>query len=396
MKEKTITRIIIIILIISQVWAFNIKKVKSMPNVLIVPSSEYPTIQEAINKANPGDTIFVREGSYYENVIVNKSVRIVGERMGNTIVDGQYLGDVIKVQASNTFIINLTIQNSGKTTVFDSGLSLVRVENITIQNCILRNNNIGVLFERANNSIFSNNIVMDNGWGFYLKSGSVFNIFVGNTLLRNGIGILLSSSYNKFYRNNFINSTNYQVQIIGYTSNQWDNGVEGNYWNDYTGVDENGDGIGDTELPIWCDYKPLVEPWSRIRIFNNIVVECDFTVASFQINQTINELRFRITGPSGWVGYFRVIIPKYVLNLSLHQWRVFLENQDITENVYISENNTHTFIYFEGTIAGNTVYVVPEFHSPTILLCALLITALITKRKIKLCSTSNGKRRLVR
>jgi len=45
---------------------------------IIVPD-DYPTIQEAINNANDGDTIYVRNETYYENVIVHKAVSLVGE-----------------------------------------------------------------------------------------------------------------------------------------------------------------------------------------------------------------------------------------------------------------------------------------------------------------------------
>ena len=41
--------------------------------------------------------------------------------------------------------------------------------------------------------------------------------------------------------------------------NQWDNGEEGNYWDDYHGLDLNGDGIGDQPYIILDD--PM--PWGR-------------------------------------------------------------------------------------------------------------------------------------
>ena len=50
--------------------------------------ADFSTIQEAINAASPGDTIFVRNGIYYEIVVVNKTVSLVGESKETTIVNG--------------------------------------------------------------------------------------------------------------------------------------------------------------------------------------------------------------------------------------------------------------------------------------------------------------------
>ena len=55
----------------------------------------YATIQEAINAASEGDTIFVKAGTYYENVIINKKVSLVGEDRGTTIIDGSGNGNVV-------------------------------------------------------------------------------------------------------------------------------------------------------------------------------------------------------------------------------------------------------------------------------------------------------------
>ena len=54
---------------------------------IIVPD-DFSTIQEAINAASDGDIIFVRNGTYYENVVVNKAVSLIGQDSNKTIVDG--------------------------------------------------------------------------------------------------------------------------------------------------------------------------------------------------------------------------------------------------------------------------------------------------------------------
>ena len=47
----------------------------------------YESIQESIDNANEGDTIYIRNGIYYETIVINKSITLIGEGEDKTIID---------------------------------------------------------------------------------------------------------------------------------------------------------------------------------------------------------------------------------------------------------------------------------------------------------------------
>ena len=79
------------------------------------------------------------------------------------------------------------------------------------------------------------------------------SVVTGNLVKKsNGIAILMDTCFqNTAYNNTFIDNGIHQA--FDNRDNSWDNGSWGNYWSDYTGKDENGDGIGDTPRPIYTD-----------------------------------------------------------------------------------------------------------------------------------------------
>ena len=93
--------------------------VLSAPFIMSISASTthhvYPgqSIQEAINSAQHGDTVLVHNGTYIEDVVVNKSISLIGENKENTIVYGSGNGTVIYVFADNVNISRFTIMNSG-------------------------------------------------------------------------------------------------------------------------------------------------------------------------------------------------------------------------------------------------------------------------------------------
>jgi len=282
-----------LILLLISLWSltFNIQPAKTEPTTIIVPY-DYPTIQEAINTASPGDIIYVYNGTYLENVVVNKTVALIGEDSHITTIDGGELETAILITANNVSISGFTIKN-GKFEWPYGGVHLTNASDCNISSIIIMNNWVGVWLEDSSSNNLSNITIADNRYGSWLvrsNNNTLSNIRVVNntkyglwlessssnnlsnlTISNNEFGIQLEEAYNNaIHQNKFINNT-YQTANL-WSTNIWDNGYPsgGNYWSDYTGVDlksgpnqdqSGSDGIGDTPYSIDAnntDRYPLI------------------------------------------------------------------------------------------------------------------------------------------
>jgi parallel beta-helix repeat protein len=265
----------------------------------------YSSLQHVINWANKGDTIFISSGIYQENIVINKSLALVGENKNTTIIDGNETLDVVQINANNTSITNFTIQDSGCGCAGRAGILVEYSHNSsiignTIKNnggygiklwhsggCVVTNNEIanntndGIYSHYSNSSTISGNKIINN----YNQAGIKLIYTNGhnlthNTLINNTYSIyLLRANNNKFYHNNFINNTR-QVSLGDSFGNVWDYGYPsgGNYWSNYNGTDicngryqnkTGSDGIGDTSYIINIGNKdnyPLMGNFSRFSI----------------------------------------------------------------------------------------------------------------------------------
>jgi parallel beta-helix repeat protein len=186
-------------------------------------------------------------------------------------------------------------------TASSQGIALDGSYNRVVGNEITQFGSLGIVMKNADYNIISNNKVTEGNegiklgsggtdcshnsvsgnvvekirlWGILMASGS-YNVFSGNNITDNkwshdGYGVAIGGNhlvaeYNTFYQNNFKNNSKnvgYNWNLEG-AGNNWDNGTLGNYWDDYTGADDNGDGIGDTHYVIDAnniDKYPLMKP----------------------------------------------------------------------------------------------------------------------------------------
>lgn len=329
-------------------------------------SADFATISEAVNAAPSGSTIFVKAGTYKENLVIDKSLKLSAAK--NTVIDGKGRGHVVKITGNNVTFRGFTLTGSGKNlSKEDAGIYVSSNHNLIINNKLIKNtfgiylagghhnrveNNLvlgnekineekrgngihlwnseyntlkgntvqntrdGLYFSFANHNQIINNKLIGQRYGVHymysnentLKNnevkknhvgvvlmfshnnqivknvssynkthGIVFkdfddNVIEGNVLRYNqrgmfiynsqrnkisknlieknkqGVHIAAGSQDNQFWQNNFIQNTQ-QVYFPDRMRNNWDNGSVGNYWSDYTGVDLDGNNIG--EFPHW-------------------------------------------------------------------------------------------------------------------------------------------------
>jgi len=181
------------------------------------------TIQEGVNNATAGNTVYVYNGTYYENVLVNKTVDLIGESKENVIVDGNKAGSVIKVTVNNVNISTFTMTNSNKYSMHLSGSS-----NSNIINCVSYNSTgfLGAGFRIESNSNYNNivdceayNFTGVFGHGFSVKASS-YNIFTNCDTHDNDIGMYIepTATYNTIDNcdvHNIPGSTKYGIWVRG-------------------------------------------------------------------------------------------------------------------------------------------------------------------------------------
>jgi parallel beta-helix repeat protein len=172
------------------------------------------------------------------------------------IIDNNYCSDneygIFLYLCNNNTIINNSCINNTKTGI---GLRWSDFQTIRRNICLL-NKFAGIHLDESDKVNISLNNISYNQNGIHLEDDTNNNLMIENLIAYNtNFGIRLGKEfpYCHVYHNNILSN---KIQASSQHPNNWDNGNgEGNYWDDYTGLDNGangrtaGDGIGDTKLP---------------------------------------------------------------------------------------------------------------------------------------------------
>jgi parallel beta-helix repeat protein len=288
-KNGYLLTICVILLLIISLSGCN-EKNNSLKNTIIVGhthNADYSSIRTAISNANENDIILISEGVYKEVIVLNKTLTLK-PRSGDHVVltyNGSLNGsNIILINQDNCVITGFIIKNSEN----ESNIEGIKIysNNNHIYNNTITNNKYGIHIEEISkyNNI-SKNIIKDNYQGIWLyqtrenviyqniiinnsdvgikAKGSISNIIRRNNFSHNfrGIYFCCGSFENIMYENSFI--LNSETHVKGSSNNIWFYENTGNYWDDYKGLDNNNDNIGDSpyllEGGVATDQFPLYE-----------------------------------------------------------------------------------------------------------------------------------------
>jgi nitrous oxidase accessory protein NosD len=168
--------------------------------------ADYDTIQGAVDVAGAGDTIYVYDGIYNEQVVICTSITLSGQSESNVTIDGGGSGDCVQISSSDVVINGFTIINASRYGI-RADYSDIAIENVTIT----ANGGHGIYFVHGKSFTIRNSTIDGNAGGIiYYDAASGDAIVEDNTITNNvgsGVHISLAEGKSATVKNNKIDNS---------------------------------------------------------------------------------------------------------------------------------------------------------------------------------------------
>ncbi len=386
------------------------------------------------NLVNNGPFYFYKDRDDLGEVDFSNAGQIYLVNCNNTNITGQDLSDstlpisliecnnieISDNNLSSNYAFGMDLRNCSKISIFRNEINNNRegIEIHNVNNSIISENEInhnlleGIYMSSFNNNTISKNSINSNGFragirmfgycsdnlisdnrfkdnyleGLSLALYSTNNRIKENVFKSNQIGVYFDPSCvnNKFYLNFFIDNEENHV-INSPITNTWNTTDIGNYWDNYTGFDNNDDGIGDS--PHLIDYSSLI--YDYLPIVDNLAPNITIYSPSSNINFASNP-SFNI-----WVDEKYLDAMWYTLDGGLNNF-TFTENGTIDQNAWnslsyglvnlkfyaIDKTGKVGFAEVNFNKQPQTIEEIPGFILPLLLMSVFILSLIIVRTSL--------------
>lgn len=186
--------------------------------------AESSSLQQILNRAEPGDTIRLAGGVYHGRIEITKRLSLLGG--GDAIIRGDGHGSVITINADSCLVEGLVIENSGTNLMNDDSGIFVNARHVVVRNNELRDILFGIYMFKADSNLVDSNRIRGRS---YLDPGqrgsgihiwySYYNHFRGNTIAEARDGFYVQYARHTVIEDNTVFNLRYGLHYMYADSN---------------------------------------------------------------------------------------------------------------------------------------------------------------------------------
>lgn len=190
---------------------------------LIIPSKMFAeeNLQNLIDSLNDGEVLHLENKTYEGNIVIDKSIEIIGEK--GTVIKGDGTGNVISIKASGVIIKNLTITNGSMNLNSSEEYAGIKVyhDGNTIDSVTIKHSFHGIYLSQSHHNTIQNSYITGLGKGEIAKQGNGLHIYYSNeNILKNNVvegtrdGMYFDYANNNEIINNHLSKTRYGLHFM--------------------------------------------------------------------------------------------------------------------------------------------------------------------------------------